>query len=84
MDELKLTDSEVKQVLGNQELKEIIMPFGIVTKRNSVDFVCCNCREEIRINENIKGFNCPNCDAIFRKNEDGGYIEQWKNKFICF
>ena len=52
------------------------MPFGIVTKRNSVDFVCCSCREEIRIDENIKGFNCPNCDAIFRKNEDGGYIEQ--------
>jgi Zn finger protein HypA/HybF involved in hydrogenase expression len=69
-------ENKANIILNDVELKQIIMPFGIVTKRNSVDFVCCNCREEIRIDENIKGFNCPNCDTIFRKNEDGGYIEQ--------
>ena len=41
-----------------------------------INFICCNCRAEFQIEEFLKSFNCPDCDAIFEKNEDGGYIEQ--------
>lgn len=43
---------------------------------NPINFICCNCRAEFQIEEFLKGFNCPDCDAIYRKNEDGGYEEQ--------
>lgn len=61
--------------LNDKGTKLLLMPLSFSPKK-SIIFVCCNCRAEFSIDSEIKGFNCPDCNAIFKKNEDGGYIEQ--------
>lgn len=73
--ELRMTINKANQILNDVEIKTLTMPLSFSPKRNIV-FICCNCRAEFSIDSDIKGFNCPDCDAIFKKNEDGGYIEQ--------
>jgi len=76
-------ENKANIILNDVELKLIAMPLGIVTKRNSVDFVCCNCREEkekmkIKFEETKMSFDKFREELIRMHEEDNNkHALQW-------